>query len=100
MRSQLEESCAMFRDSNDAESKNSMNNFLARLDDALCNKIQVTLSLCLDDPAGNSYVQALTDDGTPDDGLTVETYHRSHDQNEDLGINDMKTENYEETENK
>jgi zinc finger protein len=54
----------------------------------------------LDDPAGNSYVQALTDDGTPDDGLTVETYHRSHDQNEDLGINDMKTENYEETENK
>jgi hypothetical protein len=36
----------------------------------------------------------------PDDCLTVETYHRSHDQNEDLGINDMKTENYEETENK
>jgi zinc finger protein len=89
----------MFRDSNDAEAKNSMDNFLPRLDDALCNRIQVTLYL-EDDPAGNNYVQALTDDGTPDDGLTVETYHRSHDQNEDLGINNMKTENYEETENK
>lgn len=49
----------------------------------------------MDDPAGNNYLQNLY---APDDDpqLTVEEYERSHQQNEDLGLNDMKTENYEE----
>lgn len=32
-----------------------------------------------------------------DPEMTVEKYKRSFDQNEDLGLNDMKTEGYEET---
>jgi zinc finger protein len=91
MRQDLETNCAMFRDSQGPDCK--MAEFLAKLDDAIAGKLPVTL--CLDDPAGNSYIQALTDDGTPDENLTVETYQRNYDQNEELGLNDMKTENYE-----
>lgn len=52
------------------------------------------ITLILDDPAGNSYVQALTDDGSLDERLKIERYDRSFEQNEELGLNDMKTENY------
>lgn len=53
------------------------------------------VSLILDDPSGNSYVQALTDDGSLDERLKITTYTRTYEQDDDLGINDMKTENYE-----
>lgn len=52
------------------------------------------VTVILDDPAGNSYVQALTDDQSLDDRLSIERYTRSFDQNEELGLNDIKTENY------
>lgn len=52
------------------------------------------VTIILNDPAGNSYVQALTDDGTLDDRLIIEQYDRTFDQNEELGLNDMKIENY------
>lgn len=52
------------------------------------------VTIILDDPAGNSYVQTLTDDRSLDDRLTIERYTRSFEQNEELGLNDMKTENY------
>lgn len=55
---------------------------------------QRKITLILDDPAGNSYVQALTDDGSLDDRLKIERYDRSFEQNEELGLNDIKTENY------
>lgn len=58
---------------------------------------ELKATLILNDPAGNSYVQALTDDGSLDDRLKIEKYERSYDQNEELGLNDMKTENYETT---
>lgn len=51
-------------------------------------------TLILNDPAGNSYVQSLADDGQLDDQLTIEKYTRSFEQNEELGLNDIKTENY------
>lgn len=53
------------------------------------------VTLILDDPSGNSYVQALTDDGSLDDRLKITKYTRTYEQNDELGINDMKTENYE-----
>lgn len=31
----------------------------------------------------------------PDPEMTTEQYERTYEQNEDLGLNDMKTENYE-----
>lgn len=52
----------------------------------------------MDDPTGNSYVQSLVDDGEVDPNLRIFRYHRSYDQNEELGLNDMITEGYEQNE--
>lgn len=66
--------------------------FVDELDNIVTGKKPVTL--ILDDPTGNSYVQSLSDDGTLDDKLKITKYTRSYEQDEELGINDMKTENY------
>ena len=52
-----------------------------------------TFTFILDDPAGNSYVQNLY---APDDDpeLKIVKYERTFDQNEELGLNDMKVEGY------
>ena len=52
-------------------------------------------TIILDDPAGNSFISKIDDENDP--GLTEERYERSYDQKEFLGLNDMVTENYEET---
>lgn len=69
--------------------------------EAFCKKLDkiqtgelTDVHLVLDDPAGNSYIQSLTAPD-PDPQMTIEDYERSWQQNEDLGLNDMKTENYE-----
>lgn len=69
---------------------------MEKFEDVVTGKTPVTL--ILDDPTGNSYIQALTDDGAADPNLRIIRYHRSFDQNEELGLNDMKVEGYEETE--
>ncbi|XP_058130046.1 zinc finger protein ZPR1 isoform X1 [Anopheles ziemanni] len=92
MREQLIESTGMFMDSNDAETKERMDKFFGQLDEAIAGNKQLTI--VLDDPSGNSYVQSLNDDGTPDTALRIIRYHRSYEQNEEMGLNDMKTENY------
>ncbi|TNN31022.1 Zinc finger protein ZPR1 [Liparis tanakae] len=53
----------------------------------------------LDDPAGNSYLQNVYAP-EPDPEITVERYTRTYEQNEDLGLNDMKTDGYQEEEKK
>ena len=53
------------------------------------------ITMIFDDPTGNSYVQALSDDGKSDPNLRIFRYHRSFEQNEELGLNDMKVEGYE-----
>lgn len=70
----------------------TLNRFVEKLQEITDGKRKITM--ILDDPAGNSYVQALTDDGSLDDRLTIEKYTRSFEQNEELGLNDIKTENY------
>ncbi|KAG9509029.1 Zinc finger protein ZPR1, partial [Fragariocoptes setiger] len=52
-------------------------------------KSPIGLTLILDDPTGNSYIE---------DADSIEQYERSFEQNEELGLNDMRTENYENTE--
>lgn len=52
------------------------------------------VTIVLDDPAGNSYLQNLCAP-EPDPQLTVEHYKRDYEQDELLGLNDMKVENYE-----
>lgn len=50
-------------------------------------------TIIIDDPLANSYIQNFY---APDDdpNLTIVDYDRTFDQNEELGLNDMKTENY------
>jgi len=54
-------------------------------------------TLVLDDPAGNSYLQNVY---APDDDpeMKIEEYERTEEQNDDLGLTHMKTENYGEQE--
>ncbi|KAI9440456.1 zf-ZPR1-domain-containing protein [Lactarius indigo] len=51
-------------------------------------------TIILDDPLANSYVQNLYAPD-PDPNMEIESYERTWDQNEDLGLNDMKVEGYE-----
>jgi zinc finger protein len=54
-------------------------------------------TLILDDPLANSYLQNLYAPD-PDPNMTTEVYERTFDQNEELGINDMRLEGYEDDE--
>jgi zinc finger protein len=51
-------------------------------------------TIILDDPLANSYLQNLYAPD-PDPAMDVETYTRTFEQDEDLGLNDMKVEGYE-----
>ncbi|KAL4708229.1 hypothetical protein ACJJTC_013798 [Scirpophaga incertulas] len=79
-----------------ALANDSMDRFIDKLKQVLSCERPVTI--ILDDPAGNSYVQSLSDDpGQPDEGLKITRYERTFEQNEELGLNDMKTEAYEDS---
>lgn len=79
-----------FGDSQNDESRVKLEKFFEKFDKILRGELEVTI--VLDDPAGNSYVQKLDQDDT---GLRIKHYERSFDQNENLGLNDIKTENYQ-----
>jgi len=51
-------------------------------------------TLILDDPLANSYLQSLYAPD-PDPQLETESYERTYEQNDDLGLNDMITEGYD-----
>jgi len=61
-----------------------------------CVKVAKNFTIVLDDPAGNSYMQNVYAP-EEDPELKIETYERSFEQNDDLGLNDMKVEGYEES---
>lgn len=58
-------------------------------------QVEKPFTVILDDPLANSYLQNLYAPD-PDPNMTIEIYERTWEQNEELGINDMKVENYEE----
>lgn len=92
MRDQLDGT--FFHDSADETTKQQMKRFLDTFEAVM--KLEQVITLVLEDPAGNTYVQSLSDDDAePDDKLTLERYDRSFQDNEELGLNDMKTEGYE-----
>ncbi|XP_037071915.1 zinc finger protein ZPR1-like [Pollicipes pollicipes] len=62
-----------------------------QIDEVIACRLPATL--VLDDPAGNSHIQSVTAP-EPDPSLSVEDYERTFEQNEELGINDMKLDNY------
>ncbi|OIW27497.1 zf-ZPR1-domain-containing protein [Coniochaeta ligniaria NRRL 30616] len=69
--------------------------FFEDLDKAVAGERE--FSIILADPLAASYVQSLADDpGQPDEQMTVEEYERTEEEEEDLGLKDMKTENYAE----
>lgn len=73
--------------------KTKLRDFCDKLDKIIEGKM-MGVSFVLDDPAGNSYLQNVY---APEDDPEMEVIHyeRDYEQNEFLGLNDMKTENYE-----
>ncbi|KIY45072.1 zf-ZPR1-domain-containing protein [Fistulina hepatica ATCC 64428] len=82
----------LFTDSADAEGKTKFETFLRNLKSL--KNAERPFTLILDDPLANSYVQNLYAPD-PDPNMTVEIYERTWEQNEALGLNDMKVEGYE-----
>ena len=78
------------------QTKSNMATFLGQLDEVINGK-KLGIHIIMDDPAGNSYLQNVYAPD-PDPELTVEHYERTYDQNDVLGLNEMKVENYETTE--
>jgi len=69
--------------------------FLANL--KAVKRAERPFTLILEDPLANSFLQNLYAPD-PDPNMTIETFDRTWEQNEDLGLNDMKVEGYEVTE--
>ncbi|WPH04697.1 zinc finger protein zpr1 [Acrodontium crateriforme] len=79
-------------DSMPSESKRTWAEFFDSLTDAIENKKPFTL--VLEDPLASSYVQSLTAP-EPDPKIDIEEYERTEQEMEDLGLNDMQTDGYE-----
>jgi zinc finger protein len=79
---------------NSNSDKNGMKLFIEHVSAILAGEEFVTV--VLDDPAGNCYLQNICAP-EPDPQLTVEHYQRTDEQDEYLGLNDMKVEDYEES---
>jgi zinc finger protein len=73
-----------------------MENFNQKLDDIICGK-SFGIRIILDDPAGNSYLQNVYAPEV-DPEMEIIYYERTYEDNEELGLNDMKLENYDENE--
>ncbi|KAF0886169.1 zinc finger protein ZPR1 [Crocuta crocuta] len=79
-------------DSSNPGRMEKLQEFSQKLDQILEGNMKA--HLIMNDPAGNSYLQNVY---APEDDpeMKVEHYKRTFDQNEELGLNDMKTEGYE-----
>ncbi|KAL2130533.1 hypothetical protein VTI74DRAFT_6274 [Chaetomium olivicolor] len=82
-------------DSLSSDEKQRWDAFFTDLNAAVKGEKEFTIVLT--DPLASSYVQSLADDPSqPDDQMTVEEYERTDEEEEELGLKDMKTEGYEE----
>ncbi|KAK6039872.1 ZPR1 zinc-finger domain protein [Cooperia oncophora] len=87
-REQLSSQSSFFMgDSASSGERSQIEQFLDQFDDILSLKKGITV--VLDDPAGNSYIQSLTAP-MEDPRLHKEFYQRTFEQNDELGLNDMK----------
>uniref|UniRef100_A0A8B9JK64 Zinc finger protein ZPR1 n=1 Tax=Astyanax mexicanus TaxID=7994 RepID=A0A8B9JK64_ASTMX len=84
-------------DSSTTETAEKLEQFGKKIDQIIAGEMDV--HIILDDPAGNSYLQNIYAPD-PDPEMKIEKYTRTFEQNEDLGLNDMKTEDYGEAEHK
>lgn len=79
-------------DSSTTDRVQKLKEFGEKIDKVIAGDINV--HIVLDDPAGNSYLQNVYAPD-PDPEMVIEKYTRSFEQNEELGLNDMKTEAYQ-----
>jgi zinc finger protein len=79
-------------DSLPSEIKENWRKFFDNIDTAI--KGEVKFTLILSDPLASSYVQNLCSP-EEDPQITIEDYKRTEDEEEELGLRDMKTEGYE-----
>ncbi|KAL1959138.1 hypothetical protein VTO42DRAFT_2925 [Malbranchea cinnamomea] len=84
-------------DSMSASEKAIWDRFFSRLDSAINGDLKFTI--VLEDPLANSYVQNLYDP-EPDPCIKIEDYTRTEEEEDELGLKDMKTEGYEVDEKK
>ncbi|KAI0305984.1 zf-ZPR1-domain-containing protein [Multifurca ochricompacta] len=82
-------------DGPDFQEHNKFESFLKKLKEV--KNAERPFTLILDDPLANSYVQNLYAPD-PDPNMEIELYDRTWEQNEGLGLNDMKVEGYEQGE--
>lgn len=82
----------VFGDSGMSDHVDKLKAFGEKLDKIIAGEMDV--HVVLDDPAGNSYLQNVYAPD-PDPEMTTEKYERTFEQNEELGLNDMKTDGYE-----
>ncbi|PHH76784.1 hypothetical protein CDD82_3851 [Ophiocordyceps australis] len=80
-------------DSLSTQDKQQWDSFFTDLDAAIAGHKPFTLILT--DPFASSFVQPLADAPDSDDSITREAYHRTDQEEEELGLRDMKTEGYE-----
>lgn len=80
-------------DSMDAATKEKWESFFGQLTAAIQGEVKFTI--ILEDPLASSYVQSFTAP-EPDSQMKVEEYDRTEEEEEHLGLRDMKTEEYEE----
>ncbi|NWH95426.1 ZPR1 protein, partial [Aegithalos caudatus] len=78
-------------DSSTPSRTGKLQEFIGKLQDV---KGKAQAHFIMDDPAGNSYLQNVYAP-EEDPELRVQRYERSFEQNEELGLNDMRTEGYE-----
>ncbi|RYP53722.1 hypothetical protein DL768_001322 [Monosporascus sp. mg162] len=71
--------------------------FFRDLDEAI--KGEKKFTIVLTDPLASSYVQKAVDPDQDDPQITTEDYQRTDEEEEDLGLKDMKVEGYEEDNN-
>ncbi|NWY89522.1 ZPR1 protein, partial [Loxia curvirostra] len=78
-------------DSSTASRTGKLQEFIGKLQDV---KGKAQAHFIMDDPAGNSYLQNVYAP-EEDPELSVQRYERTFEHNEELGLNDMRTEGYE-----
>ena len=79
--------------SGDSSVNSEISDFIKKLREL--QKLKQKFTLILDDPISNSFIFPIEGNNQNDTRLKKEEYERTWEQNEELGINDMKVENYE-----
>jgi zinc finger protein len=98
LRSQIFETGSGGGDSLADGEKQTWTRFFDGLDVAIRGEKPFTI--ILSDPLASSYVQKAVDPDQDDPQMTIEEYARTDEEEEDLGLKDMKTEGYENDPNK